>query len=473
MNTTKRAIAVLRVSTDQQDVERQRRDVATAARVHNLEITRTLELSDLSGTKMLTNTEVRRVLSDLSRPDTDGVCISAIDRLVRPGELGDLAIFDAFQRTKKKIWTPGQEIDITTQAGFLTSGIMGVVAGFERLLIAGRTSAGKEISRQRAGCPNGRLTIPRGVTYSKSSGWSYIEPDVSRVRKAYDLLFERRSWPDIAARIGGSFTGNGVKGSLKNPIWMGIRRYTEGRETPLDLKVINEPLISAARWQAAQAIIFEKRTRWAKTKLQPHVLLSGLLRCACGRPVYVRGAGNYYYYYCSSSFPGRGPRCGTRPVQQRSADQEMTEFVSTRLIDAPYLRSIIGRVPSAAHAREQSTGKIDSQREKLETERQRLLRMTLKGTCTEEDFARESRRIEMEMRGLDLLASPPAPAVFEPAKLVVRITRTFARFAKQPFQEQRDLLRTAFREIVLNHGTIPSFMLNGAFLDFVNSETPS
>lgn len=130
MNTLRRAIAILRVSTDQQDVERQRRDVATATRAHNLEIVRTLELSDLSGTNMLKHPEVGRVLDDLARSDIAGIVVSAIDRLVRPGELGDLQIFDAFQRSKKLIFTPAQVIDITTTAGFLTSGIMGVIAGF-------------------------------------------------------------------------------------------------------------------------------------------------------------------------------------------------------------------------------------------------------------------------------------------------------------------------------------------------------
>src|ERR1700741_5089045 len=126
---------------------------------------------------MLTNAAVLRVLADLDRPDIAGVVVSAIDRLIRPGQLGDLAIFDAFQRSKKKIWTPGQEIDINTQAGFLTSGIMGVIAGFERQMILARTSAGKEISRQRGGNPNGSAVLPRGVAYSKATGWTYVDPD--------------------------------------------------------------------------------------------------------------------------------------------------------------------------------------------------------------------------------------------------------------------------------------------------------
>src|SRR6516225_9101266 len=68
----KQAIAILRVSTALQDMERQRRDITTAAKVHDLDIVRTLELPDLSGTKMLHDPEVRRVLDSLAKPGVDG-----------------------------------------------------------------------------------------------------------------------------------------------------------------------------------------------------------------------------------------------------------------------------------------------------------------------------------------------------------------------------------------------------------------
>jgi DNA invertase Pin-like site-specific DNA recombinase len=173
----RRAIAIVRVSTDQQDMDRQRRDIAAAARAHNLTIVRKLEWEGLSGTKMLTNAEVGQVLDDLSRPDIDGVCISAIDRLTRPGELGHLAIFDAFQRTGKMIWTPGQEIDTRTQTGFLTAGIQGVISGVERMTLLGRMAGGKETVRLRGGNPDGSTALPRGLEYTKSGGWKYVEPD--------------------------------------------------------------------------------------------------------------------------------------------------------------------------------------------------------------------------------------------------------------------------------------------------------
>jgi DNA invertase Pin-like site-specific DNA recombinase len=473
----RRAIAILRVSSDSQDVERQRRDVVAAARVHNLEITRTLELQAVSGAKVLDHAEVHRVLADLSRPDIHGVCVSAIDRLVRPGRLGDLRLFDFFQQSHKKIWTVGQEIDLTTQAGFLTSGIMGVIAGFERQMILARTSAGKEVCRSRGGNANGSIVLPRGLAYSKASGWSYQEPDRSRILKAYDLLFERRSWHDIAARIGGGWTYQGIRRSLMNTAWKGIRTYSEGREAPLEVPLGIPPLISPARWAAAQALILERRSRWAKTKYsQPRFLLTGLLTCGCGKSVYVRcGSPSKprHYYYCSSGHPGRGPSCGAPSVQQGAADRTVEAIVATRLLDAAFLRTVLGRLQSSQPARDQNAEKLARQREKLEGERQRLLRMTLKGVCTEEDFARESKRIEAEMRDLDRLAPAPVPATLDPAKLVIRITRAFARFAKQPVTEKRDLLRAVFREIVLEDGRIPALTLNGAFLAGVNLGQPS
>lgn len=473
----RRAIAIVRVSTDLQDCERQRRDIAAAARAHNLTIIRTLELEGLSGTKMLSNAEVGRVLDDLSRSDVDGVCISSIDRLTRPGELGHLAIFDAFQRARKLIWTPGQEIDVTTQTGFLTLGIQGVISGVERMTIIGRLKGGKETVRLRGGNADGGKAIPRGLTYSKAAGWSYTEPDATRMRKAYDLLLERRSWRDIAARVGG-MTPEGLRRSLMNTVWKGIRTYTEGRETPLEVSLGIKPLISPAKWEQAQRVIRDKHDHWARTKHPPRFLLSGLLTCACSKPMYIRVAGREdhtrkrSYYYCSSHFsPKFGPKCGAHSIQQEAADREVVRIVST--LEPALVRAMLGRYQAGQPARSQDAQKLARERAKLEAERQRLLRLVLKGIVSEYDFERESKRIEAEMSSLDALQPVVEnfPQRLDPAKLVIRITRTFARFQKQPFDEQRDVLRAVFREIIVENGAIPSMTLNGAFAIGTNSST--
>jgi DNA invertase Pin-like site-specific DNA recombinase len=478
----RKVIELKRVSTDKQETDRQDADLERNRHTFGLTAVRTVPLS-VSGRKVRKNQEIKRILADLKRPDIAGVSVSALDRLFRLDRYEDFGILDDFRDTGKLIFSAKEGLlDPASDAGFIMSLMSGAQAGLEWRELRRRTTQGKELLRTRGGNPNGPGVLPRGVSCEPikdrrgrtiGGKWFYTEPDVSRVRQAYDLLFERRSWPDIAERIGGGFTDTGVKSSLKNPLWKGIRRYTEGRDEPLDVKVIDEPLISPERWAAAQAIILEKRTRWSKTRRPPHILLSGgLLRCACGKPCYVRTT-NRAFYYCSTGFPGRGPKCRARSIQQQAADQEVTEYVSTRLVDTAYLRSILAAFKSAAPTRDRDREKLARQREKLEAERQRLLRMTLKGACSEEDFARESKRLEAEMRDLDRLAPAPLPAALDPAKLVVRLTRTFARFGKQPFAERRDLLRSTIREFILEDGAITAFTLNGGFVNSANSPSRS
>ena len=100
-----------------------------------------------------------------------------------------------------------------------------------------------------------------------------------------------------------------------------------------------------------------------------------------------------------------------------------------------------------------------------------MLTMTLKGRCTEDDFASESKRIEGEMRAISIGFSPRRfRAAIDPKMLIVGITRAFARFAKQPFAEKHALLRTVFRDFALDSGNVTGFTLNGGFLDSANSQ---
>ena len=73
------------------------------------------------------------------------------------------------------------------------------------------------------------------------------------------------------------------------------------------------------------------------------------------------------------------------------------------------------------------------------------------------------------MRSLELMVPAPLPVTPDPAKLVVRITRTFARFAKHHLEEKRGLLRSAIKAIVLEDGAVTAITLTGTFLDCVNS----
>jgi hypothetical protein len=64
-------------------------------------------------------------------------------------------------------------------------------------------------------------------------------------------------------------------------------------------------------------------------------------------------------------------------------------------------------------------------------------------------------------------------SAFDPKKLAVQVSRTFARFDRLPFEERRTVLRDVIGHVTVLNGTIPSFTLNGAFLNRVNISLPS
>ena len=182
------------------------------------------------------------------------------------------------------------------------------------------------------------------------------------------------------------------------------------------------------------------------------------------------------YYYCASALPKYGPRCNARTIQQTGADEAVERIVSTKLLDAAFLKAILGNSQGGQPSRNENAAKLARERAKLEAERQELLRLTLKKICTEDDFTRESKRIEGELQSLDALMPEPLAEAFDSAKLVIQITRAFARFAKQPFEKRRGVLQAAVREVVVEDGAIPSLTLNGSFLAAaasVNSSTLS
>ena len=193
MTTKKRAIAILRVSTDAQDTDRQKADIERVERAHNLTIARTVELDGVSGRKVSSNRDVQRVLADLKRPDIDGVIVSALDRLFRLDKFADFGILDNFKDTGKMIYSAKEgALDLRTDAGLILSLMSGAQSGLEWRELRRRTTQGKELLRTRGGNPNGPLALPRGVAAepikdakgrSVGARWAFVEPDAGRVRK--------------------------------------------------------------------------------------------------------------------------------------------------------------------------------------------------------------------------------------------------------------------------------------------------
>src|SRR5262249_55781634 len=152
----KNIIELLRVSTDLQDVARQRTDLERLKKRFNLHAVRTLELHGVSGTATLDNKQVQQVLNDLANPDVAGLGLSSLDRLFRPGKrYGQFAILDRFVDEGKAMWTIREgEIDPATDEGYDKCIQAGGRAGAEWRDLRTRTMAGRreKLEAQKLDC---------------------------------------------------------------------------------------------------------------------------------------------------------------------------------------------------------------------------------------------------------------------------------------------------------------------------------
>ena len=154
-----RAAIYLRVSTGEQTVENQRRDLDAAAAQRGWTITATYADEGISGAKGRDKRPgLDAMLKDATRGKFDVVMCWAVDRMGR--SLGDLVgTLQELHGAKVDLFLHQQAMDTTTPAGRAMFGMMGVFAEFERSMIVARVKAGMD--RAKAAPRKGAKAIGR------------------------------------------------------------------------------------------------------------------------------------------------------------------------------------------------------------------------------------------------------------------------------------------------------------------------
>jgi DNA invertase Pin-like site-specific DNA recombinase len=145
---SKRVALYLRVSTSDQTVENQRRELRAIAERHGWQVVAEFADEGISGTK---GREKRpgydRLCRGIVRREFDQVAAWSVDRLGR--SLQDLVVFLGELHAKGvDLYLHQQGLDTGTPAGKAMFQMMGVFAEFERAMIVERVKAG--LSRARA-----------------------------------------------------------------------------------------------------------------------------------------------------------------------------------------------------------------------------------------------------------------------------------------------------------------------------------
>jgi hypothetical protein len=467
----RRAIALLRVSSNAQDNARQRTHIEWLKKHFGLEIVETIELDGVSGRKVLQDRRFQQVLHDLRhRADIDGLALSAIDRFFRTDRYDDTRCFQPLADARKLIWSKVEgEVDPSTPEGFSICMTAALKSGTEWRTLRDRTMDGKEELRAEGRHVNGDASLPRGIHYDKATGkWSYQEPDCSRVARMFPLFLDGWSLNRIAQEVGGGWTHKGVTDALRNRIWaFGERVYPANsrREEPLVVKVIDKPLISPAIWQEVNDRLKSGAKSWRETRRPTKPLLGGMLRCPCGKACYRRAASRptgYDTYACASTH-GRGPSCGNKRVKRELVDGAVFRMIREQFRNPyvlPLLVDAIERRTLKAPARDQQTAK---ERSRLESKRERILEQRTDGHITREQCNERVAAVDRELAALRI-EMPVAEPKVDTVKLAAALQKHFEGFEKWDLERQRKLLQWAIGDIVLNPKGIDTITLKGGFL---------
>lgn len=161
----KRIAIYLRVSTSEQTVENQRRELDAVAERHGWHVAAVFKDEGISGTKGRDQRPgFNQLCQGIARREFDQVAAWSVDRLGR--SLQDLVTFlGELQGKGVDLYLHQQGIDTSTPAGKAMFQMMGVFAEFERAMIVERVNAG--LARARA--EGKRLGRPSAMTPAKES----------------------------------------------------------------------------------------------------------------------------------------------------------------------------------------------------------------------------------------------------------------------------------------------------------------
>jgi DNA invertase Pin-like site-specific DNA recombinase len=158
----KRAAIYLRVSTGEQTVENQRRELEAAAEARGWTVTAEYSDQGISGAKGRDGRpQLDLMLKDAVRRRFDVVMTWAVDRLGR--SLPDLiATMQELHGAKVDLFMLQQGLDTTTPSGRAMFGMLGVFSEFERSMIQARVKAGLERAKA-SGTKLGRRPVSAKV----------------------------------------------------------------------------------------------------------------------------------------------------------------------------------------------------------------------------------------------------------------------------------------------------------------------
>lgn len=422
----KKIIELIRVSTENQanddraSIPAQRATNKKTAAAFGLTIVKTISMSDVGGSNVLDAPEMKELLGLIENPEIHGVVAREFSRLMRPENLGDFILLQAFADSKTLLYLPDGPIDFATKTGRLLGTIRAAIAGAEKSEFLERSFSSREEMRKQGKCPSAPSTWPYGVAYEDGRGW-YFLPEISNVVRAFKLFRSGVSnFGELERETG--LTRFNLRNVLSNPIYTGWRVYDKKRDqskggqyTSIDgrqpgrrkmcrtpeevirVKVIADPIISESDFAHVQAMLASKRDRHLRAHYtnESRFVYHGFLVCAkCGGLEYGKSTRHektiWDYYACKNRqvSPAASCRCSAPYMRRERIESHLDVLFSSRLTDAGFIRELAAELDQRLKGNRSSRVQVErlrAQVSKLAEKRKRILDGFFEGVISSAD----------------------------------------------------------------------------------------
>lgn len=479
-------VELIRVSTSEQaeddraGLARQEAACRAAAAAHGLEVVHRIRLVDVSGTSVQETPEMAELLRLVRSGQARGVVVADFDRLLRPDDFRSFAVLQDILESGALIYMADQVLDLSTQAGWLTTSLQSVIAGNERTQIMKRLSGAKEAMRRVGKHPGGEIALPRGVSYDKAGSKYFYNDEAPLVRELFRLFHDCRihNYAELARRTGLGRTN--IPNLLTNPLFIGLRVYDEkrgkekyasengrraakkrvkrGPDEIIEVRVMDKPLVPEEVFWAVRDTILNKRRRVAylRTKGNLTYLFKGMLRCGvCGSPIYTSGVcasrgGARTYYACRRNTP-RYRRleggCSSRLFRGADLEEQLVAFIGEQMAQEEYILAQVAGMGDheGAARRKVALGKVQNDIKANAVSEKRLVDLYVDGGVDRGLYDRKltelrKARAKLEAQAKTLAGSGQAMRPEEYAEAVAALAGAFCEFAFWTRLEQREFL---------------------------------
>ena len=308
MEETKKVGIWIRVSTDMQvegdspEHHEQRARYYIQAK-EGWQVAEVYRLDALSGKSVMEYPETKRMLRDIESGHISGLVFSKLARLARNvRELLELA--DYFKTHHADLISLGENIDTSSPAGRFFYTLIAGMAEWERAEIAERIAASVPI-RAKLGKPLGGQA-PYGYQWVNKQ--FVINETEAPIRKlVYELFLQHQRKKTTAnvlnrlgyrTRKGALFSDSTILHLLRDPTAKGERRAAYTKSTGRGKQWIERPesewillpcpaIVAVELWNQCNSILDEQERSSKKPGPKAVHLLSGYVKCSCGKTMYV------------------------------------------------------------------------------------------------------------------------------------------------------------------------------------------